>query len=54
MRTEPDAKPNDPDLAAEAGKLLLQLGEDQRGLFWLDRALSIDPRNVAGRKELIA
>ena len=54
MRTELDAKPNDPDLAVEAGKLFMQLGEDQLGLFWLNRALSIDPRHAAGRRELIA
>ncbi len=54
LRTELPAKPNDPNLAAEAGKLLLQQGEDPLGLFWLNRALSIDPRNVAGRRELIA
>jgi tetratricopeptide (TPR) repeat protein len=54
LRTELAAKPNDPDLAVEAAKLLLQAGEDQLGLFWLNRALSIDPPNVAARQELIA
>ncbi len=54
LRTELGVNPNDPALAVEAAKLLLQLGEDQRGLFWLERAVAIDPRNVAGRRELIA
>ncbi len=54
LRTELGVKPNDPDLAVEAAKLLLQQGEDQLGLFWLNRALSINPRNAAGRRELIA
>jgi len=54
LRAELGVKPNDPDLAVEAAKLLLQQGEDQLGLFWLNRALSINPRNAAGRRELIA
>jgi tetratricopeptide (TPR) repeat protein len=54
LRTELGVKPNDPNLAVEAAKLLLQRGEDKLGLFWLNRALSIDPRNEAGRRELIA
>jgi tetratricopeptide (TPR) repeat protein len=54
LRTELGVKPNDPDLAVEAAKLLMQRGEDKLGLFWLNRALSIDPRNAAGRRELIA
>ena len=53
LRTELGVKPNDPALAVEAAKLLLQRGEDQLGLFWLNRALAIDPRNEAGRRELI-
>ena len=54
LRAELDGKPNDPDLAEEAGELLLQQGEDQRGLFWLNRALALDPRNPAARRALIA
>src|SRR5262249_3651167 len=40
LRTELDRQPNNADLAAEAGELLLQAGEDQRGLYWLHRALA--------------
>jgi tetratricopeptide (TPR) repeat protein len=54
LRTELSARPNDPDLAAEAGKLLLQLGEDERGLFWLHRALALDPRHAASHRALLA
>jgi tetratricopeptide (TPR) repeat protein len=54
LRTELDLRPNDPDLAAETGELFLQTGEDQRGLFWLDRALVLDPRNVRSRRALLA
>ncbi len=54
LRTELDAHPNDPDLAAEVGELFLQQGEDQRGLFWLNRALAIDPRQAASRRALLA
>jgi tetratricopeptide (TPR) repeat protein len=54
LRTELDSKPNDPDLAAEAGELLLQQGEDQRGLFWLHRALALDPRHTPSHRALLA
>jgi tetratricopeptide (TPR) repeat protein len=47
-------RPNDPDLAAEAGELLLRLGEDHRGLFWLNRALSVDPAHAAAHRALAA
>ncbi len=48
------ANPNDPDLACEAGKLLLDLGEDQRGLFWLHRALEINPLHTLSNQALEA
>jgi tetratricopeptide (TPR) repeat protein len=52
MRTELAGRPGDPDLAAEAGELLLRVGEDQRGLFWLNRALGLDPGHVASHRVL--
>lgn len=54
VRTELLAHPNDPDLAAEAGELLLRLGEDRRGLYWLNKALSIAPEHVASHRTLCA
>jgi predicted Zn-dependent protease len=54
LRTELDRQPNNPDLAAETGELLLQKGEDQRGLFWLYRALALDPRHARSRRALLA
>jgi tetratricopeptide (TPR) repeat protein len=54
LRTDLDRKPNDPDLAAEAGELLLQQGEDERGLFWLHRALALDPQHVPSHRALSA
>jgi tetratricopeptide (TPR) repeat protein len=54
VRTELDLAPNDPDLAAEAGGLFLQLGEEERGLFWLYRALALDPRHAPSRRALLA
>jgi tetratricopeptide (TPR) repeat protein len=48
------ANPNDPDLACEAGKLLLEIGEEQRGLFWLHRALAINPRHTLSNQTLEA
>lgn len=48
------ANPNDVDLACEAGKLLLEQGEEKRGLFWLNRALSINPHHVPSQQALAA
>jgi len=45
-------QPNNPNLALDAGELFLQLGEDQRGLFWLHRALVLDPRHAASHRAL--
>lgn len=47
-------RPNDPDLAAEAGELLLKFGEDQRGLFWLKKALAVAPRHLRSHRVLAA
>jgi tetratricopeptide (TPR) repeat protein len=46
--------PNDPDLACEAGRLLLELGEEQRGLMWLHRALAINPQHAPSNEALSA
>ncbi len=54
LRTELDQGRNDPNLAAEAGELFLEVGEDQKGLYWLNRALAIDPRNAASHRALAA
>ena len=54
LRTELDRQPNNADLAAEAGELLLQVGEDQRGLYWLHRALALNPRHAASHRALLA
>jgi tetratricopeptide (TPR) repeat protein len=54
LRTELNSKPNDPNLAQETGELLLQQGEDQKGLFWLHRALALDPRHAASHRALLA
>jgi tetratricopeptide (TPR) repeat protein len=54
LRTELNSRPNDPDLARETGELLLQQGEDERGLFWLRRALALSPAHAATLRALIA
>ena len=54
MRTELDAHPNDPNLAGEAGELLLRQGEDQRGLIWLRRALALNPQHAPTLRALLA
>jgi tetratricopeptide (TPR) repeat protein len=54
LRVELTTNPNDPALAAEAGELFLQVGEDQRGLFWLGRAVALDPRSARAYRALLA
>jgi tetratricopeptide (TPR) repeat protein len=54
LHGELDRQPNNADLAYEAGVLFLRLGEDQHGLFWLQRALTVDPRNVRSHRALAA
>jgi tetratricopeptide (TPR) repeat protein len=54
VRTDLALRPNDPDLAEEAGELFLHLGEDERGLIWLGRALTLDPRHAPSRRALLA
>lgn len=54
LRRELAAQPNNVDLAREVGELLLELGEEQRGLFWLRRALDRNPRHVPSHRTLLA
>jgi tetratricopeptide (TPR) repeat protein len=53
LRVDLDLKPKDADLAEEAGELFLQQGEDEKGLFWLHRALALNPRHVACLRALV-
>jgi tetratricopeptide (TPR) repeat protein len=52
LQTELPEHPSNPNLAEEAGELFLQIGEDQRGLYWLHRALAIDPGHGASHRAL--
>ncbi len=54
LRTELGKHPNDPDLARETGELLLSRGEGERGLYWLHRALALNPRHIPTLKALVA
>jgi tetratricopeptide (TPR) repeat protein len=54
LRGELAERPNDPNLAAEAGEILLRQGEDQRALFWFNKALQIDPQHTRSHKALAA
>jgi tetratricopeptide (TPR) repeat protein len=54
LRTELSANPSDPALACETGELLLRIGEDQRGLFWLHQALRLKPNHADTLRALIA
>lgn len=53
LRKDLGAHPNNVELAREAGELLLDQGEEQRGLFWLQRALAINPRHVPSHRALL-
>jgi tetratricopeptide (TPR) repeat protein len=54
LRKDLGSHPNDVELAREAGELFLDQGEEQRGLFWLHRALAINPRHVPSHRALLA
>jgi tetratricopeptide (TPR) repeat protein len=54
LRSLVDRSPNDPDLAEETGRLLLEEGEDEKGLYWLYRSLRLDPRHAASHRDLVA
>jgi tetratricopeptide (TPR) repeat protein len=54
IRRELVAHPNDADLACETGELLMQQGEEKRGLFWLQRAAALDPRHLPTHRALLA
>jgi tetratricopeptide (TPR) repeat protein len=53
LRSELPANSNDPALAREAGELFLRIGENQRGLFWLHRALRLKPDDADTLRALI-
>jgi Tfp pilus assembly protein PilF len=53
LRTEVDRHPKDPDLAREVGELFLQRGQDRLGVYWLERALKLDPRHAASHRALM-
>jgi tetratricopeptide (TPR) repeat protein len=53
VRSELDHNANDPAIASELGALFLRQGEDERGVFWLERALRNDPRHAPSLRLLI-
>lgn len=54
LRKDLAAHPEDARLAHEAGELLLHAGEDKRGLYWLHRAVTLDPRHIPSHRALLA
>ncbi len=54
LRKDLAANPNDVELAREAGELFLHFDEDKHGLFWLHRALLINPNHTPSRRALLA
>src|SRR5262249_53105086 len=45
---------NDPDALAEVGTLLLRMGQDRLGLYWLHEALKRDPGHGPAHEALAA
>ena len=43
---------NDPSPAAEAGAILLRIGQERLGLHWLDQALQRDPGHLPTHQAL--
>jgi predicted Zn-dependent protease len=52
VTSELPERPFDPELQAELGELLLNVGVDKDGYTWLDRALKVDPRNDRAHRAL--
>jgi tetratricopeptide (TPR) repeat protein len=52
LRVELAVRPNDANLAAEVGELLLEQGERKLARFWLQRALVLDPGNLRAQRAL--
>jgi tetratricopeptide (TPR) repeat protein len=46
------ARPYDPSLRSEIGRIFLRNGEPSEGVLWLERALEIDPRHQASHQAL--
>ena len=47
LKQEAQFPTNDPNVASEIGRLLLQIGHDRSGGYWLDQALLRDPHHQA-------
>jgi tetratricopeptide (TPR) repeat protein len=54
LRGQLAERPTDPNLPAEAGELFFRQGEYQRGLFWFNKALQIDPNHQPSHQALAA
>ncbi|MCI0378592.1 MAG: tetratricopeptide repeat protein, partial [Gemmataceae bacterium] len=52
LREETDRASNHPAVASEIGSLLLQIGRENLGLYWLGRALERDPQHQPSHKAL--
>jgi tetratricopeptide (TPR) repeat protein len=52
LQDEAEHPTNDPAVAAEAGTLLLRIGQDRLGLYWLHQALEGDPGNQPAHRAL--
>jgi len=52
LREEAERKSNDPGPPSEIGILLLQLGQERQGLYWLDQALTRNANHLASHQAL--
>lgn len=50
LKHEAQHPSNDPNVASEIGRLLLQIGHDRSGVYWLDQALLRDPHHQASHR----
>jgi tetratricopeptide (TPR) repeat protein len=52
LRDEQERSTNHPDVASEIGSLLLRIDREKLGVYWLDRALVLDPAHQASHQAL--
>jgi predicted Zn-dependent protease len=52
LRDEAEQTGTDPEIPAEAGTILLQIGQERLGLYWLHQALRRDPNHQQAHRAL--
>jgi tetratricopeptide (TPR) repeat protein len=52
LRSKLSAAPGNPDLPCEVGQILLRMGQPTQALYWLNRALKLDPNHAGAHATL--